>query len=180
MWRALRPAKRVPSADTLTPMIEVASHTMKEWPKELAQIRRRAFPETFARQPPPQLIRYRGWIANAAKGRAVIGFGLCDSYADDDAALLEEVAVDPSFQCRGLGTMLVLALAEEARDHGLSTMRATALGGVGHDRRTAWLRRFGFPPYGEAPLSDVIANASALLGSTSLRERVSRHRTHSE
>lgn len=91
------------------------------------------------------MLRHRGWIVVARLGNQVVGVAIWDYLEGESVVLPEEVAVLPRYQCRGIGTALVLEVALRAQALSFTSVWATALSGDGEEPRTKWLNRIGVP-----------------------------------
>ena len=117
---------------------------IEEWPKDIEKIRKMVFPPSFV-DSFPALIRYRGWIVTSSLGGQIIGFALCDFLEGENIILLEEVAVLPEYQCRGIGTALVHQCALHAQELGFTSIWSSPLVDQNEDRRASWMERIGLP-----------------------------------
>jgi GNAT superfamily N-acetyltransferase len=117
---------------------------LSKWPRHIKKLRKKVFPGWFATDLLPAPFRYRGWIIAAHFGRQMVGFALCDSLEGSSSVYVEEVAVLPQFQGRGIGTRLIFRCACLARDQGFLTMWATSLADEEH--KGIWLQKLGLIP----------------------------------
>jgi GNAT superfamily N-acetyltransferase len=144
LWRDVLGKGRRKSRDEANFTFGWLQAPMERWPKDIGKIRRMAFPSSFG-DSFPALIRYRGWMVTASVGDQVVGFALCDFVEGENIILLEEVAVLPDFQCRGIGTSLVHQCALHAQELGFTSIWSSPLVGEGEDRRASWMERIGLP-----------------------------------
>jgi ribosomal protein S18 acetylase RimI-like enzyme len=114
----------------------------------VGEIARRAYAKyvpRIGREPPPMLADFSAAIARGttvvieADGK-VRGFMI--AWPDADAYLVDNVAVDPLVQGRGLGRMLFEHAVSEARRLGLSALRLYT--NVAMTENLAMYRRIGF------------------------------------
>jgi GNAT superfamily N-acetyltransferase len=117
---------------------------LSKWPRHIKKLRKKVFPSWFATDFLPGPFRYRGWIIVAHLGGETVGFALCDSLEGSPGVYVEEVAVLPQFQNRGIGTRLIFQCACLARDQGFLTMWATPLADEEH--KGIWLQKLGLIP----------------------------------
>ena len=123
---------------------ETVNAPLSKWPRAIMKLRKSVFPSWFVTDFLPAPFRYRGWIISAKSGRKTIGFALCDSLEESTAIYLEEVAVHPSYQDRGVGTQLVSLCASLAKEQGYLAMWATPL--AGEEDKGLWLQKRGLIP----------------------------------
>lgn len=99
----------------------------------------------IAREPPPMVADFAAYIA---RGNVVVieacgelrGFMI--AWPEEDAYLIDNIAVDPLAQGRGLGRTLIEHAVSEARRQGLSALRLYT--NVAMTENLAMYRRIGF------------------------------------
>ena len=122
------------------------------WPRELRTIRK-VLPEHLQKAPPLGTAAYGSWIVVASVEKGAVGFAWAVHEAGNPhGAYIEEVAVLPEFQRRGIGSQLVRTLALWMCELDRQDLSILPISGSG------WLRRLGFSksPFG----SGYMANAS--------------------
>ena len=94
--------------------------------RELARDAYGMYVQRIGREPAPMTADY---AAIAASGRGLLAWnevvlaGMLVTRLEEDALLIENVAVSPMFQGRGLGAALLVEAERIARDHGLGSVR---------------------------------------------------------
>ena len=144
-------------------IFELVQAPIQNWPRQIKKIRRKVFPPWFATDLFPALFRYRGWMIVSRIDSHHVGFALCDFLVGDSGVYLEELAVLPEYQGKGIGTQLVLECAYQARGQGFITMWASPLAGDEH--RGIWLETRGLLPNVEgiqSSLDEIIARSDSL------------------
>lgn len=132
--------------DALLALLDQYASSAEGGSKALAGAARERLPALLAATP-----GYRGWLAYL-DGQAV---GLLNSFAGVSTfqarALVNvhDITVDPSYQRRGIGTALLRALEEFAREQGCCKITLEVLDG--NRPAVAAYRKAGFAPYGLDP-----------------------------
>ena len=94
--------------------------------RELARDAYGVYVQRIGREPAPMTADY---AAIAASGRGLLAWneavlaGMLVTRLEEDALLIENVAVSPMFQGKGLGAALLVEAERIARDHGLDCVR---------------------------------------------------------
>lgn len=132
------------------------------WPRALAKMRKRAFPEAFVRSDSP-LARHGSWIVVARCGRRAIGYAqVVRSGEGSPGCYLEEVVVEPRYRGRGVGRGLVREAARWMLEQGFESIYAVALRDADRQRREAWFESLGLRDAGwsayRARLDELVHN----------------------
>lgn len=154
MWTRLLVRKR--RAALAEPIgYSTSSSESQGWRKEIRALNALAFPDWSGRDRLPPARRGSLWvIARTERREILVGYAFVywlEGVGEEVDSVLEQVAVHPAWQGRGIGRRLVFEVASATQRLGRRRLSATPLVGVDEKRRESWLRSLGFnSPWGRS------------------------------
>ncbi len=152
MWRKARIGKYRSMLDEPTIYTSSADEP-KGWRKEMRALNALAFPDWDGRDSLPPSRKGHLWVfARTRAHEVLVGYAYVywiASVDDDVDTVVEQIAVHPAWQGRGIGRRLVAEVASTAQRFGRRRLAAAPLVGPDEERRELWLRSLGFTsPWG--------------------------------
>ena len=125
----------------------------KGWNKEMRALNALVFPDWDGRDSLPPSRKGHIWVLARTKGHNIlVGYAFVywiESVEDEVDAIVEQIAVDPAWQGKGVGRRLIAEAASTAQRLGARRLAAAPLVGLEEERRRRWLIALGFTsPWG--------------------------------